>query len=532
MLVNNEVRIPTNANEGSILLKPNEYTRIQNHHDTEIWMIEKGKGLLYSQGQYTNVFKGKVIKFEPFEDHILINTETNDLALKSFWYVNQKDINKAIENKKGKPQKYIVGCAYPTPNGPLHLGHIFGPYIISDVINRFFKKNGVTSFFATGTYGYTNHIEKTSKLLYKETVEKFEESISSSFRKLSLSFDYFLKQFPENKTFLNSLNVFKDFILRKDLVKEKEVLNQFNEKTETFIDESFVEGLCPNCRQLTIAIECENCGMMQDAAKIINPIHSVTKEKLLKRKVKKLYLNFDADYINKIKLYLFSEKNVVFSYLIKQIDQYIENKQLEDIPISVFKTNGTTIYEGQKLSIAAERALRFFDVIKTNEDYDKYLFFCGIDNTFISAIASPYILKKMGIDYTKLPICVINSYTLLNGQKFSTSRNNAIWLEDIKDYNINLLRLYYAKTKNLGNVSFNLGLFKKFCTNTLNLWVSVFSSLKKIVDSINMDKLEAGNWDSQDINFFSYVNNLKEITDREYESFNLEKVFLYYEFFL
>jgi methionyl-tRNA synthetase len=53
--------------------------------------------------------------------------------------------------RPGAPTKYLITAAYHTPNGPLHLGHLGGPFLSADVLSRHLESLGHEPTRVTGT---------------------------------------------------------------------------------------------------------------------------------------------------------------------------------------------------------------------------------------------------------------------------------------------------------------------------------------------------------------------------------------------
>ena len=71
--------------------------------------------------------------------------------------------------------------------------------------------------------------------------------------------------------------------------------------------------------------------------------------------------------------------------------------------------------------------------------------FHGIDNTFYFAIFWPALFAAAGVERLPLSGLVVNEFYTLDGAKFSTSRNHAIWAHDLlADEDPAIVRLYLS----------------------------------------------------------------------------------------
>ena len=59
----------------------------------------------------------------------------------------------------------IIIAPPPTPNGDLHVGHLAGPYLASDVYTRYRRACGQETLFATGTDDSQTYVVATATRL-------------------------------------------------------------------------------------------------------------------------------------------------------------------------------------------------------------------------------------------------------------------------------------------------------------------------------------------------------------------------------
>ena len=55
------------------------------------------------------------------------------------------------------PRRWITATP-PTPNGPLHVGHMAGPYIAGDVLRRFTEADGRAVLYTTGLDDHQTYV--------------------------------------------------------------------------------------------------------------------------------------------------------------------------------------------------------------------------------------------------------------------------------------------------------------------------------------------------------------------------------------
>ena len=90
--------------------------------------------------------------------------------------------------------KFTVTAALPYANGPLHLGHIAGVYLPSDIFVRFLRMRGHDVAFICGSDEHGAAITLRAKkegISPQEIVDKYHAIISKAFIDFEISFDIF-----------------------------------------------------------------------------------------------------------------------------------------------------------------------------------------------------------------------------------------------------------------------------------------------------------------------------------------------------
>ena len=91
-------------------------------------------------------------------------------------------------------QKYLVTAALPYANGYLHLGHVAGAYLPSDIYVRYKRLQGEDVVFICGSDEHGTPIEISAireKVTPQEIIDKFHFSNKESFEKLGIKFDIY-----------------------------------------------------------------------------------------------------------------------------------------------------------------------------------------------------------------------------------------------------------------------------------------------------------------------------------------------------
>ena len=99
------------------------------------------------------------------------------------------------------PKRYTVTAALPYANGPLHLGHLAGVYIPSDIYARFLRSNGKDVAFVCGSDEHGAAITLRAKkegTTPQAIVDEYTAINKSVFEKLNLGAYKMGKYHPYN----------------------------------------------------------------------------------------------------------------------------------------------------------------------------------------------------------------------------------------------------------------------------------------------------------------------------------------------
>ncbi|MFB9143000.1 class I tRNA ligase family protein [Vibrio artabrorum] len=498
-------------NTRDLVIPPSEKTNIHNHHDREYWSVKSGEGVLYSNNKKVKLTSGDYIEFSPFEAHTVENLGNEDFCFTSYWYVDWESLLAVFDQEQQFDSKLMIETAFPTPNGPLHLGHLSGAYLISDIQKRCCELIGIEYFSYCGTYGHTNHIDKTAicqKVSYDNLVSRSEEAIFTALERFQVNYNSFLPHFPSSEEFQYSKNMFLNLLNASPFLIEREVDHPYSEASKEYVCESYVAGGCPQCGEITIGIECENCGLYQDECNLIAPFHSVTKENLVLKPVNRLYIKLEKEISDKLLIQMYCNNNAMSRVCYDNYNKYLDKGNLKYIPVSSLRKKGVPVYGEQVLSVVMERALRSYHGISQYPRANRHLFFCGYDNMCGSGMLLPYILKILGIPNSQLPVGVINNFCLLENKKFSTGENHAIWANEfLSSHPSDLVRLYlsYIQSPTI-NSNFCLKELYNLSNQFVTLLITIFEEWNRL-NTYYTGIVEAGPWLKQDIIFYKELNS-------------------------
>ncbi len=345
-------------------------------------------------------------------------------------------------------KRYTVTTALPYANGPLHLGHVAGVYIPADIYVRYLRANSKDVLFIGGTdeHGVPISIKaKNEGVLPKEIVDRYHEIIKNSLEGLGISLDFFGQ--TSSSTHYDVATEWFQKLFDDGVFSEEELQQYYDEENKQFLADRYITGTCPSCKdEGAYGDQCEKCGASLSPIELINPKSTLSGNKPILKKTKHWYLplnNFEPwlkEWIEKKKLLL---KSNVYGQVKSWLDEGLRpraiTRDLEwGVPVPVKGGEGKVLYVWFDAPIGYVSFTKQFlesDPNRNWEDYwkkngeSKLVHFLGKDNIVFHSIIFPSMLKSMG-DFILPENIPANEFLNLEGDKFSTSKNWAVWLDD------------------------------------------------------------------------------------------------------
>jgi methionyl-tRNA synthetase len=154
----------------------------------------------------------------------------------------------------------------PTPNGPLHLGHIAGPYLKMDVLARALRQDGRRAALVTTTDSFETHVLQAAErlsLTVAETCAYYHAQIRRDFEVMGIGFDAFVDPLaePYAARFRAVHAAVTDALIargRTRIVDEPYLVDAGS--GEAMLGHR-LSGKCPGCGSATVGLVCETCGL-------------------------------------------------------------------------------------------------------------------------------------------------------------------------------------------------------------------------------------------------------------------------------
>jgi methionyl-tRNA synthetase len=374
-------------------------------------------------------------------------------------------------------KRYLVTAALPYANGPLHIGHLAGAYLSSDVYVRFLRSSGKDALFICGSDEHGAAITTKSikeNTTPQEIVDKYHEMFKDTFQKMGVSFDMYHRtsdplHHETSQEFFRNLNEKGEFI-------KKESEQYYDTEANQFLADRYIKGTCPKCQHPeAYGDQCENCGSSLSPTELIDPQSTLSGKKPELRSTTHWYLSLDKseewlkEWINNgtsnnEKLHYPEDwKNHVLGQCNSWLESGLQPRSMtRDLSWGVDVPQELEGSEGKKLYVWLDAPIGYISATKqwaidNNKDWEPYwkdestalVHFIGKDNIVFHCIIFPAILQAHG-DYV-LPINVpANQFMNLEGDKISTSRNWAVWVHEyLKDFPGQEDVLRYVMIKNM-----------------------------------------------------------------------------------
>lgn len=350
--------------------------------------------------------------------------------------------------------KYTITAALPYANGPLHLGHVAGVYLPADIFVRFLRMRGHDVAFICGSDEHGAAITLRAKMegvSPQEIVDKYNGIIAKSFRDFDISFDIFHR--TSSALHHQTSQDFFQVLHEKGKFIEETSEQYYDEDFSQFLADRYITGECPKCHNPNAyGDQCEKCGSALSPTELINPKSTLSGKSPVMRSTSHWYLPMEnheewlRDWIEKGILDGAQQhnpkewKNQVIGQCMSWIDGGLRPRAMTrdldwGVKVPLPNADGKVLYVWLDAPIGYISATKQWaaDNHKDWKDYwtgdRKLVHFIGKDNIVFHAIIFPILLKDHGglILPDNVP-----AYEFLNleGDKFSTSRNWAVWLHE------------------------------------------------------------------------------------------------------
>ena len=349
-------------------------------------------------------------------------------------------------------KRTLITAALPYANGPVHIGHLAGVYVPADIYARYLRLKGQEVLFVCGSdeHGVPVTIRARKEgITTQQVVDRYHELIKRSFADFGISFNIY------SRTTSAIHHQFASDYFRK-LYDEGKFVEQTTEQfydpeTGHFLTDRNIRGECPHCHSLgAYGDQCEKCGSTLSPEELINPYNAETGNPLVKKPTSHWYLPLDQ-YQQWLEQWILEEHKEWRPNVYGQCKSWLDGglrpravtRDLDwGIPVPVEGAEGKVLYVWFDAPIGyISNTKELCDA--QPEKYGKWetwwkdsstrlIHFIGKDNIVFHCIVFPAMLKADG-SYILPDNVPSNEFLNLEGDKISTSRNWAVWLNEYLD---------------------------------------------------------------------------------------------------
>jgi methionyl-tRNA synthetase len=341
-----------------------------------------------------------------------------------------------------KFKRYLVTSALPYANGPLHIGHLAGVYVPSDIYTRYLRMKGedVISVCGSDEHGVPITLKARKEgVTPQEIVDRYHEINKKAFSDFGIAFDIYSR--TSNKIHYETASEFFLKLYEKGELTEKSSDQYYDEEAGCFLADRYITGTCPHCgNENAYGDQCEKCGTSLSPSDLINPHSTVSGSKPVLRETLHWYLPLDKyePWLRKWILENHKEwKTNVYGQCKSWLDQGLQPRAVSrdldwGVPVPVKNAKGKVLYVWFDAPIGYISATK-----ELTPDWEKYwkdkdtrmIHFIGKDNIVFHCIIFPVMLTAEGT-YILPDNVPANEFLNLEGEKISTSRNWAVWLHE------------------------------------------------------------------------------------------------------
>lgn len=457
-----------------------------------------------------------------------------------------------------KFKRTTVTSALPYANGPVHIGHLAGVYVPADIYVRYLRLKGEEVLFVGGSdeHGVPITIRaKKEGITPQDVVDRYHTLIRDSFKEFGISFDVYSR--TSSKTHHQVASDFFKKLYENGKFIEKTTEQYYDEEAQQFLADRYIVGECPRCHATdAYGDQCEKCGSTLSPEELINPISKLSGAKPVKKETKHWYLPLDQ-HEEWLRQWILEEHKEWRPNVYGQCKSWLDlglqpravSRDLDwGIPVPVEGAEGKVLYVWFDAPIGYISNTK--ELCDNNPQYGNWekwwkdeetrlIHFIGKDNIVFHCIVFPAMLKAEG-SYIIPDNVPSNEFLNLEGDKISTSRNWAVWLNEyLIEFPNKQDTLRYVLTANAPETKDNDFTWKDFQARNNNELVAIYGNFinralvltKKYFDGKVPALNELTDYDKETLKEFSNVKEKLEnlldnfkFRDAQKEAMNLARI--------
>lgn len=387
--------------------------------------------------------------------------------------------------------RILITAALPYANGPLHIGHLAGCYLPADIYARYQRaqKKEVQLIGGSDEHGVPITIRAMKEgITPQDVVDKYHNIIKESLLAMGVSFDIYAR--TSSDTHRQTSQEFFKNLYDKGIFEERSSEQFYDEEKNMFLADRYIVGTCPVCQnENAYGDQCEKCGSTLSPEQLINPRSALSNAVPVKKETKHWYFPLNQ-YEDFLKEWIIEGKKDqwkpnVYGQCKSWLDNGLQPRAMTrdsswGVPVPLPGAEGKVLYVWFDapigyISATKELLPQSWEQYWKQED-TKLVHFIGKDNIVFHCIIFPAMLKAHGA-YVLPDNVPANEFLNIEGEKVSTSRNWAVWVDEyIKDFPDMQDALRYVLCSNAPETKDNDFTWKDFQDRVNNELVAIFGN--------------------------------------------------------
>ena len=440
------------------IIEPGGATMLHSHEPSETFIIFQGSGTISIDGDERPISAGDVVVMLPGMQHSLKN-DSDDVPLmflSLFWWGDDTDTHSfhmfgdEDEDATEKAPPRIIFPSPPTSNGPLHVGHLAGPYIMADVIRRFdaLEKRSATFICLTDDHqSYTLSQAEDEGKPVTEVAAHYSDQIKNCLGLCQAEPDHFVSAFRDEDYKAAVTEAFKKLYDAGFIQKEEQDVFYCGECERELFD-GHVVGDCPHCQATSLGFACETCCLPNKTVDLIEPICTKCDKTPELRKGQRLFFDLEpcrnalGQYHEYLKL----------TPKLRSLSSKFLAVETWHVPATAPSEWGIPVpvegFEGQVISPWLEIGLANHYMRSKVGEHSSVTHTFGYDNAFCYLMSDPAVSLALDQQVPLAQELIVNEYLSLNDVKMSTSKGHYLSPEILLGrMPADLLRFYLATVR-------------------------------------------------------------------------------------
>lgn len=413
-------------------------------------------------------------------------------------------------------KKYLITSALPYVNGELHLGHLIGCYLPSDVYARFCRAMGRDVLYVCGAdeHGTTAVVGAAKEgLPIIDYNNKYYEKHLRAMHDFNLSFDLYGRTHTEKQEKL--IHELFSRLDEQGLIEERETIQPFSVDDNMFLADRQLVGTCPKCGfDGARGDQCDKCSATYEATELLNPRSTISgSDRIEMRPTKNLF--FLASKMENIWREWLAEHAPKWSKTASAIARGWANEGLRDTSITRDLSWGIPVnkpgYENKVFYVWFDAPWGYVSISQTANDKwadwwhggddVHYAQFMGKDNVKFHAVFFPEQQLAMNDNWKTVDMLKAMNFLNFEGGKFSKSQKRGIFLDSaIEEAPADAWRYaLLASAPETDDTDFTIARFADIVNKDLNGMLGNFVSrvCKLTAKNFGTNVPAAGEWDTE-----------------------------------